>query len=205
MRRENAGTFRGRREGANSRALTSPTHSLLARVAAGDPAAARLCLAEFGPLVWSIARRMAPSPAEAEDAVQDIFIELWKQSGLYEPTRTSEPAFVAMVARRRMLDRLRGLERRAQPRPQPDSLVGEQQDAIERCAESALAASTLAALDPSARRILSLAVGHGLTYAETAALAEAPVESVKSLVRRALVAVRKRMLEFGESLEEAGP
>jgi RNA polymerase sigma-70 factor (ECF subfamily) len=161
-------------------------------------------LGEFGPLVWSIARRMAPSPAEAEDAVQDIFIELWKQAGLYEPARTSEPAFVAMIARRRMLDRLRGLERRPQPRPQPDSLVGEQQDAIERCAESALAASTLAALDPSARRILSLAVGHGLTYAETAALAEVPVESVKSLVRRALVAVRKRMLEFGESIEGAG-
>ena len=63
---------------------------MLARVAAGDPAAARLCIAEFGPLVWSIARRMAPSTAAAEDAVQDIFIELWKQAGRYEPAAASE-------------------------------------------------------------------------------------------------------------------
>lgn len=182
-------------------ALTSPPQSLLGRVATGDGAAARLCIAEFGPLVWSIARRMAPSSSEAEDAVQEIFIELWKHAGRYDPGQASEAAFVTMIARRRMIDRLRRAERRPQLKPMPDSLVGEQQDAIERCAEASLAASALAALDPRSRRVLTLAIGHGMTHAEIAELTEMPVGTVKSLVRRALVAVRKRVLEFGESVE----
>jgi RNA polymerase sigma-70 factor (ECF subfamily) len=141
---------------------------------------------------------MAPSPAHAEDAVQEIFVELWKYAGRYDPQQASEPAFVTMIARRRMIDRLRQAEHRPQLKPMPDALVGEQHDAIERCVEASLAASTLAALDPRQRRALTLAIGHGMTATEISALTEMPVGTVKSLVRRALVAVRKRVLEFGE-------
>jgi len=182
-------------------ALTTLPQSLLGRVAAGDPSAARQCIAEYGPLVWSIARRMTPSSSEAEDAVQEIFIELWKHAGRYDPAQASEPAFVTMIARRRMIDRLRRAERRPQLKPMPDSLVGEQHDAIERCAEASLAASALAALDPRQRKVLTLAIGHGMTHAEISELTEMPIGTVKSLVRRALVAVRKRVVDFGESVE----
>ncbi len=183
--------------------LTSPPQSLLGRVATGDPNAARLCIAEYGPLVWSISRRMAPNSSEAEDAVQEIFIELWKHAGRYDPALASEPAFVTMIARRRMIDRLRRAERRPQLKPMPDSLVGEQHDAIERCVEASLAASALAALDPRQRRVLTLAIGHGMTHAEISELTEMPIGTVKSLVRRALVAVRKRVMDFG-SRSDAG-
>jgi RNA polymerase sigma-70 factor (ECF subfamily) len=154
--------------------------------------------------VWSIARRMAPGPAQAEDAVQEIFVELWKHAGRYDPGEASEPAFVTMIARRRMIDRLRHAERRPRLKPMPDALVGEQHDAIERCAEAALAASTLAALDPRQRRALTLAIGHGMTHAEISTHTEMPLATVKSLVRKALVAVRKRMLEFGQALDRRG-
>jgi RNA polymerase sigma-70 factor (ECF subfamily) len=160
-----------------------------------------LCIAEYGPLVWSIARRMSPGPAQAEDAVQEIFIELWKHAGRYDPAQASEPAFVTMIARSRMLDRLRQAERRRRPEPRADALAGEQHDAIERCAEAALAAATLAALDPRQRRALTLVIGHGMTHDEVSTLTEMPVGTVKSLVRRALVAVRKRLLEFGAAVE----
>jgi RNA polymerase sigma-70 factor (ECF subfamily) len=185
-------------------ALTTPSHSLLGRVAIGEPGAARHCIAQYGPLVWSIARRMAPSSREAEDAVQEIFIELWKHAGRYDPAQASEPAFVTMIARGRMIDRLRHAGRRPQLEPMPDALVGEQHDAIERCAEASLAASALAALDPRQRRVLTLAIGHGMTHAEISDATEMPIAAVKSLVRRALVAVRKRIVDFGQAVEGRG-
>lgn len=175
--------------------LTAPQQTLLGQVAAGDPTAVRRCVAAYAPLIWSIARRFAPTPAEAEDAVQEIFIELWKHAGRFDPALASEPAFVAMVARRRMIDRLRRAQRRPALKPVPESLASEQHTAIERCAEASLAASALATLNPRQRRVLSLAIGQGMTHAEIAAATDLPLGTVKSLVRRALVAVRKRLLE----------
>jgi RNA polymerase sigma factor (sigma-70 family) len=74
---------------------------LLQRVAAGDKSAVRDCIDRFGGLVWALARRMSPGAAEAEDAVQEIFMDLWRSSARFDPTIASEPAFVTMVARRR--------------------------------------------------------------------------------------------------------
>jgi RNA polymerase sigma-70 factor (ECF subfamily) len=169
-------------------------------VASGDQTAVRRCIAEHGPLVWTIARRFAPTPAEAEAAVQEIFIELWKHAGRFDPAVASEPAFITMIARRRMLDRLRRAERRPQLRPAPDALAGNEHAAMQRCAEASIAVGVLATLDPHQRRVLSLAVGQGMAPAEIAAAMSIPESTVKSLVRRALVAVRKRLLASGSEL-----
>lgn len=159
--------------------------------------AVRQCIAEYGPLVWTVARRFAPSPAEAEGAVQEIFTELWKHAGRYDPAVASEPAFITMIARRRMIDRLRRAERRPQLRPAPDSLAGNEHAAMQRCAEASIAVGVLATLDPHQRRVLSLAIGQGMSHAEIAGAMSMPLGTVKSLVRRALVAVRKRLLAVG--------
>ena len=72
--------------------------SLLARGGAGDVGAVREVLARFGGLVWAIAKRFEPS--EAEDAVQEIFLDLWKSAGRYDVTLGSEATFIATIARR---------------------------------------------------------------------------------------------------------
>lgn len=169
---------------------------MLGQVAAGNPKAVRQCIAEYGPLVWAIARRFSSTPAAAEDAVQEIFVELWKHAGRYDPGVASEPAFIAMVARRRMIDRLRRAEARPQIRPLPDSLTraGDPDSVVDHSAEAALAAGALASLDPRQRRMLALAIAQGMTHEEIADVTGAPLGTVKSLVRRALVAVRKRLL-----------
>jgi RNA polymerase sigma-70 factor (ECF subfamily) len=146
--------------------------------------------------VWSIARRFAPSTGDAEDAVQEIFLELWKHAGRYDPAQISEPTFVVMIARRRMIERLRRAER-PQLEPAPDTVANIEGSISERCPEIAIAAGVLATLDPRQRRVLSLAVGQGMTYAELAEATSMPIDKVKSLVRRALVAVRKRLQAQG--------
>jgi RNA polymerase sigma-70 factor (ECF subfamily) len=188
---------RGDTKSATHGALSGSQQTLLSQVAAGDPAAVRECISEYGPLVWSIARRFAPSAGDAEDAVQEIFLELWKHAGRYDPALGSEAAFVTVVARRRMIERLRKAERRPQLRPAPDSFTDLDGSIAERCPEVTIAAGVLATLDPRQRRVLSLAVGQGMTYAELAEATTMPLEQVKSLVRRALVAVRKRLLTRG--------
>ena len=92
----------------------TPSITLLARVARGDEDAVSACMDRFGGLVWSLARRYLRNDAEAADAVQEIFIELWQNAKRYDPERGSEETFVAVLTRRRLIDRLRKLKR--QPR-----------------------------------------------------------------------------------------
>ena len=56
-------------------------------------------------LVWSIARRF--EPRDVEDAVQDVFLDVWKHAHRFDPAISSEATFVAMIARRRVIDRRR--------------------------------------------------------------------------------------------------
>ena len=87
----------------------TPTVSppILPRVAAGEPTALAECMERYGGLVWSIALRLTGSRADAEDAIQEIFIDLWKSAARFDGAVASEKAFVAMIARRRLIDRRR--------------------------------------------------------------------------------------------------
>ncbi|MEL7087785.1 MAG: sigma factor [Planctomycetota bacterium] len=60
---------------------------LLPRVAQGEAEAVRRCLQRYQGLVWSLARRTLGSGPDAEDLVQDVFIELWKKADRYDPAR----------------------------------------------------------------------------------------------------------------------
>ncbi|MBT8477709.1 MAG: sigma-70 family RNA polymerase sigma factor, partial [Gemmatimonadetes bacterium] len=85
---------------------------LLIRVAGGDQAAVRGCLDIFGPLVWSLARRFTVTSEDAEDAVQEIFTDVWRSADRFERNRATAHGFVAMIARRRLIDRRRKEDRR---------------------------------------------------------------------------------------------
>ena len=58
-----------------------------------------------GGLVWSLARKFLRSHADAEDAVQEIFVDVWRSAARFDPAIASETTFVAMIARRRLIDR----------------------------------------------------------------------------------------------------
>ena len=81
--------------------------SILKRIAIGDKAAVQQCLKQYGGLVWSLSRRMTTTAEDAEDATQDIFLDLWKHASKFDPAKSSEATFIAMIARRRLIDRMR--------------------------------------------------------------------------------------------------
>ena len=81
--------------------------NLLAEVASGDPKAFEELTKKYGNLIWSIARRYLSNQAEAEDAVQEIFLAPWKSAGRFDANKGSEITFIATIARRRLIDGLR--------------------------------------------------------------------------------------------------
>jgi RNA polymerase sigma factor (sigma-70 family) len=95
---------------------------LLLRAARGDPAVVQACIARFGGLVWSLARKLPRDTSDVEDAVQEIFIDLWKSVERFDPLLSSEAAFVATIARRRLLDRRRNDKSRPLLAPLPEEL-----------------------------------------------------------------------------------
>jgi RNA polymerase sigma-70 factor (ECF subfamily) len=171
--------------------------SLLARVAAGDATAVRECIARYGGLVWSIARRF--ELADAEDAVQEIFVDLWKSAARFDPQIASEQVFVAMIARRRLIDRKRTRGRR--PTTDPMAELPQIIDAASQpdtCAEASQAARALEQLRPEQRQVLLLSTCHGLSHGEIAAQTGMPLGTVKAHARRGLISIRAALLGVPE-------
>ena len=100
--------------------------TLLQRVQAGDAGALQACIDRYGGLIWSLALRLSPNYQDAEDATQEIFLDLWRNAGRYRPERGSEQVFVTVLARRRLIDRLRRSGRRPQTEPLAEPSAGRQ-------------------------------------------------------------------------------
>ncbi|MEM1098379.1 MAG: sigma-70 family RNA polymerase sigma factor [Planctomycetota bacterium] len=169
---------------------------LLPRVARGDADAVGQCLDRYGGLAWSIARRMLGPGQDAEDAVQDAFVDLWRHAERFEASKACESTFVAMIVRRRTLDRLRrrtsGAEAMKQAGPfEPDALPATTPtDRLEAAEEADAALKALDALPPPRGELVKLSVCEGLTHGQLAERFNLPLGTVKSHVRRGLQAVR---------------
>jgi len=168
---------------------------LLPLIARGQTGAVNDCVRRYGPLVWSMARRMSPDRADAEDAVQEIFMHLWKSAGVFDPKRCSERGFVALIARRRLIDRLRsqrsrrGLEVRLDPATFEPGVTSSLQDEP----DAQHAARLIAELPEDRRTVLLMFLADGCSHAEIAARTGMPLGTVKSTVRRSLMLVRERL------------
>ncbi len=152
----------------------------------------RECLDRFGGLVWSLARRLTPT--DAEDAVQDVFIALWKSAGRFDPAVASETTFVAMVARRRLIDRARSIGRQARPEPLSDAApAADRPVEIELGEEAALAAGVIGTLSAEQQKVLRLSIGQGLSHEQVAQSTGLPLGTVKTHIRRGLMRVREAL------------
>lgn len=177
-------------DGAGGR--SAPVEPLLPRIAAGDEGAVRDCVTRYGPLVWSLVRRWSPDGSDAEDAVQEIFIDLWRTAARYDMSRTSEAGWVAMIARRRLIDRARRRERLPVLESMPDDfdVANESEHDLDREWRAEQARAILRELPASQRHMLELSLVHGKTHDEIARETDTPLGTVKSHIRRGLQRAR---------------
>ena len=173
----------------------SQSTSLLQRIAAGDAAAVGECMDAYGNLVWSLARRFSESAADAEDATQEIFLEIWKSAGRYDPGRGKETTFIATIARRRLIDRMRAAGRRPDTEEydesSPTGYTAQSKDAAPVAADVAAAQRALEQLRPDQREILVLGIVEGMTHSEIATRTGKPLGTVKTHMRRGLIRLRE--------------
>ena len=174
--------------------MPQETPSILSRIARGESDAVGQCLDSYGALVWSLVRRQGIATNEAEDLVQEIFVDLWKSAGRFDPSKSSEASFICMIARRRMIDRRRKLQRQ----PPTDSLTtivqeptGSTHLGLEARAEVALANRALGKLKPQEREALLLSIKYGMSHSQIADHTGMPLGTVKTYIRRSLLRVQE--------------
>lgn len=174
------------------------TLSLLQRVAAEDTTAMQECMREYAGLVWSLARRAFVSRADAEDAVQDAFIAIWENAGRFDPDSGSEVTFVAMIARRRIIDRIRSAGRKQRlldeaadqaravggDRAAPSSRWLETDEDVQRVRVA------LNQLSDAQREVLRLALFYNCTHEQIAGQTGQPLGTVKTNIRRGMQRLR---------------
>lgn len=174
----------------------SVSETPLDQVARGASGSAEALLDRYGGLVWSLARRFCTDRSEAEDAVQEIMIDVWKSvsQGRFDPSKGSDTTFVAMIARRRLIDRLRRrqtsveLSSDAEPTYRPAS-----ETPAELGEDARLAAEALNGLPEDQQRAIRLAVVRGLTHEQVARLTGMPLGTVKTHIRRGLIRLRQTL------------
>lgn len=184
-----------------------PPPPILPRLAAGEPRAMNECIDRFGGLVWSIVKRSVSNTADAEDLVQQIFTEVWKKAGTYNPALASEATFIALVARRRTFDHLRKSGR--QPYLEPIDAAtalpaAELESATENCDIEAVRAS-LASLPEDLRDLFRLFFSQGLTHPEIAGRTGLPLGTVKTRLRRGLITLREQLRRTERTLIQPTP
>lgn len=170
--------------------------TILQRVASGDQRGVRECLDRYGGLVWSLARRFSTTDTDAEDAVQEIFLEVWKSAERYDPGIASEATFIAMIARRRLIDRRRkeGRRPKAEALSPATDVEGDAPDGVETGGadeDVAAARRALGRLSPEQQRVLQLSIFHGLSHDRIARATGLPLGTVKTHARRGLIRIRE--------------
>ena len=173
----------------------------LERMVARDPSALAELYDRYADLLYSLAARIVGAGTDAEEVLQDTWMQAWRTAERYDPARGAVGAWLVTIARSRALDRVRslGARRRAEtaaaseaasePAPvAPDPATGYARRMLRKDV-----ASAVTALAPQQRQVLELAYFEGLSQTEIAARLDAPLGTVKSWTRQALLKLRERV------------
>jgi len=171
-------------------------HAALARMARGEGDAVAELYDRHARPIYSLALRILGDTTEAEDIVQEVFSQAWKQAARYNASRGAVGAWLLTLARSRAIDRLRA--KRARPGDVSDERVagqlvdtGPPADLLVLSSEQV--ARVRAALDELPllqRAAIELAYYEGLTHAEIADRLEQPLGTVKTRIRLAMLKLR---------------
>lgn len=169
---------------------------ILERVAAGEADAVEECLAAYRGLVWSLSRRGTANLTDAEDAVQEIFIEIWRNAARYNPDLSSESTYITMIARRRLIDRFRRQKRFMETASlssdtSMEVAAKDEADRVEQSEEAMRIRTQMQQLRREERMILELSIDKGMSQSEIAEATQLPLGTVKTHARRGMSRLRE--------------
>lgn len=190
--------------------MAVPNHEdwvLMQAIAEGDESAIDRLYERFGTFVFRCVRQSLSDHAEAEDAVQEIFVRLWRTAERYDPSRAKLVTWVMLISKRHAIDRLR----RKQVRPNNLSLEGDPTDRRggstpgvlpeERDERRQILLDRIQELPALQQEVLTRAYLQGFTLREVAEQLDAPLGTVKSALSRGLSRLRDRLAGDDRILE----
>jgi RNA polymerase sigma-70 factor (ECF subfamily) len=173
-------------------------HQLLARVSAQEPNALDALYSRYGSAVYSLAMFMLKDTGLAEEATQDIFLNIWLKSGSFKPDRGQPKTWIMSVAHHRVIDLIRSRRRTTAITVATDSEDLERipaanlpiDEQVERKLERERIQKSLATLPEAQREVIRMAYFDGYSQSEIAALLNQPLGTVKTRVRLAMQKLR---------------
>ena len=178
---------------------------LLHAIARGDEQALASLYDRYRVILFSLVLRILHSRDDAEDVLQELFLQVWKRASDFDEARGRPFTWLVTLARSRAIDRLRSLASRERAVTEsariigPDEWVDAVDDAI-RSEESAVVRRALAELPEEQRRALLLAYFEGLTQTEIAARLGAPLGTIKTRMRSGMIKLRELLHDKMSSL-----
>lgn len=171
---------------------------LIRQVANQDRDAFSQLYDRFSTLVFTLAMRMLKARSDAEDLLQEVFVQVWRQAQSYSAERGSPEAWIVNIARSRAIDKIRSIRRRERSLVLTDDPSrAESSDNVESSAaesETRLAMnSALANLPEAQRKVLELAYFAGLTQTEIATRLAEPLGTVKTRMRSGIQRLREML------------
>lgn len=176
---------------------TDPLADALSRAACGDEAGFAELYRLLAPVVYGTVLKILRDPAMSEEVTQEVFVEVWRLAPRFDADRGSPRAWVATIAHRRAVDRVRS-EQSSRNREEADSrrvdrerddVVDEVVDRLDRTE----VADALEQLSEPQREALVLAYYGGHTYREVAVILGVPEGTIKTRIRDGLIALRDLM------------
>jgi RNA polymerase sigma-70 factor (ECF subfamily) len=182
-------------------AASDPQLALIQRVGRGDQAAFADLYDLVAPLVHGVVLKVVRDPSQAEEVVQEVFVELWRVAPRFDPAKGVVASWVATIAHRRAVDRVRSeqaarnrVERESMRIERPhdevaDSVVAVDQSQFER----RRVRRALDRLTSMQREAVELAYFGGYTYREVAVLLDVPEGTIKTRIRDGMIRLRDEL------------
>lgn len=171
--------------------------ALIDRIVLGDETALSELYELLAPRAYAIALKILKDPAEAEEVLQDTFLEVWRSATRFDPQRAAPDRWIGTMVRTRAIDRLRKRSSRdrmlaaaslvdAPRKPSPEDQLATSQIGVR-------VRKALADLPNEQRRALELAYFEGLSQSEIAATTATPLGTVKTRMRLAMIKLAEQL------------
>ncbi len=164
--------------------------AIVAGIRSGDESSLAQLYDRYSRVVYSVALRVIGDTGFAEDILQEIFLQLWKNPGAFDASRGNLGPWLSVIARNRAIDAIR------KRKPQDDiedvvlSVSTNFEEELDRNRSGAKVRAALAEMPPAQKKALELAYFEGMSHTEIAAKTGEPLGTIKTRIRSGLISLR---------------
>lgn len=173
---------------------------LLRKIGAGDRAAFAEFYDQHARLLFSIAFKILNDGREAEDVLQEVFLQIWNKAGNYNPTLGRPASWAITLTRNKAIDHIRSSQRRTRLMEQAGientvrtDASGTANESVRSRESAAMISSAVAGLPAEQRQAIELAFFRGLTQNQISETLKEPLGTIKARIRRGMLKLRDRL------------